>query len=156
MNKTLWAIVVIIIVVLVGWFIYYEATDTNSTTPATTTAVTATPATSAPAASDNVYLTGNDPTKGAYMTDPAGKTLYTYGGDTTGVSNCTGACAAAWPPYTTTAAPNPLPANITIITRADGTMQYAYNGMPLYYFASDTATGQINGDGVGNFHIVKM
>ena len=37
------------------------------------------------------------------------------------------------------------------ITRPDdGKKQVTYNGMPLYYFASDTKAGDTNGQGVGD------
>ena len=38
---------------------------------------------------------------------------------------------------------------LSTIKRDDGTLQLAINGMPLYYFANDTAKGQLNGQGVG-------
>jgi predicted lipoprotein with Yx(FWY)xxD motif len=153
MNKTIWAIIVIIIIVVGGWFIYQSMSGTATPAPTTTTTTTA----GTPATSDNIYLTANDPTKGAYMTDFAGKTLYTYSKDTSGVSNCSGACATAWPPYISgAAAQGALPTGISLITRADGSQQFAYNGMPLYYFATDLSAGQITGDGVGGFSIVKM
>ena len=37
----------------------------------------------------------------------------------------------------------------TIITRADGARQWAFKGMPLYYFAKDAKPGDKNGDGAG-------
>ena len=108
---------------------------------------------------DNIYLINTDPTKGAYMTDFAGKTLYTFDSDTTpGQSSCTGGCATTWPPYTSgAAAQGTLPNNITLITRADGSLQFSWMGKPLYYYAKDTAPGQTSGDGIaGTWHIVKM
>lgn len=57
-------------------------------------------------------------------------------------------------PYLT-AAPTTLPANVTIITRSDGSMQFAYKGTPLYYYSGDTKAGDTNGDGFnGIWHIV--
>ena len=35
----------------------------------------------------------------------------------------------------------------TIITREDGTKQWAYKGAPLYYWSKDTKTGDKTGDG---------
>jgi predicted lipoprotein with Yx(FWY)xxD motif len=102
-------------------------------------------------------MTANSTTKGAYLADPSGRTLYTYDKDTSGVSNCTGACLAAWPAYSASGAQTGLPAGISVITRSDGSMQYAYNGKPLYYYAQDSGPNVINGDGVGGvWHIVKM
>lgn len=93
-----------------------------------------------------------------YLTDSKGMTLYTYSKDTSGVSNCSGACLAAWPAFTVPSpAPTTLPANITIITRADGTKQYAWKGMPLYYFAQDKNPGDMTGNNVGNvWHLVTL
>jgi len=108
-------------------------------------------------ASDNIYLTKTDASKGVYMTDFAGMTLYTYDKDTKGVSNCSGGCLVAWPAYTSGAtAQGTFPANITVITRSDGSKQFAWKGMPLYYYAKDKVAGDITGDGVGGvWHIVK-
>jgi predicted lipoprotein with Yx(FWY)xxD motif len=45
----------------------------------------------------------------------------------------------------------------TMVTRDDGTMQWAYKGKPLYTFAKDTKPGDITGDGFLNdaWHIAK-
>lgn len=112
--------------------------------------------TTAMAPSDNIYLTKTDKTKGNYLTDFAGMTLYVFDKDTVGVSNCTAGCATLWPPYTSGAtAESQLPANITVITRADGSKQFAWKGMPLYYYSKDTKAGDILGDGIGGiWHIV--
>ena len=92
------------------------------------------------------------------LVDDKGKTLYTSSGDTTpGTSSCTGACATTWPPLTVTAPPTyaagVTPSKFTTITRSDGTKQLAYNGKPLYTFASDTAAGDTTGQGVGGFSV---
>ncbi len=125
-------------------------TQTTSTQPSPSSAAAMAP-------SDNIYLTKTDAKKGAYLTDFQGLTLYTYDKDTTGVSNCSGACVAAWPVYTSGATAQKIfPANISVITRSDGSKQFAWKGMPLYYFAKDTKAGDITGDGVGGvWHIVK-
>ncbi len=98
---------------------------------------------------------------GTYLIASNGMTLYTYNKDTTGVSNCTGGCASAWPPYTVTdiSVLGNLEAGVTgtagTITRADGTMQVTYNGMPLYFFESDAVSGDTTGNGVNGFTIAK-
>ncbi|MGH7246335.1 MAG: COG4315 family predicted lipoprotein [Candidatus Levyibacteriota bacterium] len=95
--------------------------------------------------------------KAGYATDAKGMTLYTYDKDTKNTSNCTGQCAKAWPPYAATSpVPSPLPDHLSVFTRSDATMQYAWDGKPLYYYSGDTKAGDTTGDGVGNvWHLAK-
>jgi len=96
--------------------------------------------------------------KQQYLTDPKAMTLYTYDKDTANTSNCYGSCAILWPPFLTTSTQlkgMTMP-GLTTIKRTDGSMQYAYNGKPLYYYQKDTKPGDVTGDGVGGvWHIVK-
>jgi predicted lipoprotein with Yx(FWY)xxD motif len=105
---------------------------------------------------NNAVLTTRTVTSiGDYLADPSGKTLYTSASDTSGVSNCNGSCLTAWPPYLDTGSTSGLPTGISTIKRTDtGGIQYTYNGMPLYYFTSDSQ-GQVTGDGVSNFQVAK-
>lgn len=98
-----------------------------------------------------------DSAKGNYLADPKGMTLYTFDKDSKGVSTCTGTCATIWPAYGPgSTAPATLPTNITTLKRGDGSMQYAYKGMPLYYYSKDTKAGDLLGDGVGGvWHLAK-
>jgi predicted lipoprotein with Yx(FWY)xxD motif len=86
--------------------------------------------------------------------------VYTYSKDTKGGKpTCTGACAATWLPATGT--PQAGPADVFsgqfgLVTRADGTKQITYNGLPLYLLkgaARLATTG--NGQG-GVWHVVKL
>jgi predicted lipoprotein with Yx(FWY)xxD motif len=93
---------------------------------------------------------------GKILVDNAGRTLYLYTNDVVGSgrSAVSGTLAVAWPPLTLPAG-EPLKTpditgELTLITRDDGTKQVAYKGMPLYYFAQDTAAGDINGQARGN------
>jgi len=44
----------------------------------------------------------------------------------------------------------------TIFKRADGSLQWAYQGKPVYYFAGDQKTGDKTGDGVnGVWRVLK-
>ncbi len=97
--------------------------------------------------------TYHDPKLGSILAGPTGMTLYTFAKDTTGVSNCTDKCATAWPPLTVKTAADlvpgvNLPGKFDTISRADGTLQVTYNGMPLYYFSQDQARGDTQGEGV--------
>jgi len=145
------ALVVVVIAAYGGYrvFNHFNKPQPKQSAPSTTTQ-------SNTAQTSNIYMMKTDPAKGSYLTDFQGITLYTLDKDTTGVSNCTGSCATAWPPYTSGAtAQSTFPTNITVITRADGSKQFAWKGMPLYYFASDTKAGQITGDGLNGFHLAK-
>ena len=81
-------------------------------------------------------------------TDAAGMTLYTFLKDTAQASNCNGGCATQWPPLAATGTP-PNEA-WTVITRMDGSRQWAYRGKPLYRWIKDGRPGDITGEGVGN------
>jgi len=88
------------------------------------------------------------------LADSGGMTVYTFDPDTAGHSNCTGPCAAAWPPVKAPA--SALQAPLSAIDRPDGTRQIAYMGRPLYTFSNDSRPGDILGDGLhGRWHIVK-
>jgi predicted lipoprotein with Yx(FWY)xxD motif len=87
---------------------------------------------------------------GALVND-AGMTLYTFDRDVggSGKSVCNGPCAVNWPPLraTTDTPPN---AAWQIVTRDDGSKQWAYQGKPLYTWLKDTKPGDRTGDGVNN------
>ncbi|MDO5623697.1 MAG: ATP-binding protein [Pseudomonadota bacterium] len=105
------------------------------------------PRTSTPAAAQP-----STPTQSADGTliGPDGRTLYTFKRDVagSGKSACVDACAANWPPLPVTTGAVPL-GDYTIITRADGSKQWAFKGMPLYYYVKDTKAGDKLGDGMG-------
>lgn len=97
---------------------------------------------------------------GSILAGPSGLTLYTYGSDSAGTSACTGGCATAWPPLTVPAGQQPtagagVTGTLTTLTRDDGTIQVAYDGMPLYYWKSDSKPGDVTGDGVNGFSVAK-
>jgi len=110
-----------------------------------------------PAAAATVQ-TKHDAKLGTILADSKGLTLYRFTKDTTpGQSACTGACAKAWPPLTTTGTPTlaaGVPGTLVTITRADGTKQVTYNGMPLYYYATDKDAGDTYGQGIGGVWFV--
>jgi predicted lipoprotein with Yx(FWY)xxD motif len=92
---------------------------------------------------------------GTYLVADSGKAVYLWEKDTGTTSMCTGACATAWPPVTTSgpakAEDGANAAMLGTTKRADGTTQVTYNGHPLYYFQGDTAPGQTNGQGSKGF-----
>src|SRR5438552_5749647 len=87
---------------------------------------------------------------GRILVDGNGKTLYLFEADTSTQSTCSGACAQAWPPLTTSGAPEAAGgASVSLLgttTRSDGTTQVTYSGHPLYSFVSDSKPGYTNGE----------
>jgi predicted lipoprotein with Yx(FWY)xxD motif len=75
-----------------------------------------------------------------------GRVVYLFTSDTPGTSNCSGACANAWPPFI---ARGKLVATDGVnkkllgrTTRPDGRQQVTYSGHPLYFYVHDPK-GQI-------------
>jgi predicted lipoprotein with Yx(FWY)xxD motif len=98
------------------------------------------------------YGGGSSTTSGSSNTaasKSAAPTLYTFSKDTTGKSNCSGACAKNWPPAAS--APGLDSGKITKIKRADGSSQVALDGRPLYRFIGDKNPGDAKGDGLNAF-----
>jgi len=108
----------------------------------------------------NLITVKRSPTLGDYFVDSHGMTLYTYANDTLGVSNCDASCAAAWPPYATAQKPEDFSMmylNLGMSMRKDGSFQFTWKGLPLYYFKSDTKAGETNGEGLnGAWHVVHQ
>lgn len=94
--------------------------------------------------------------KGPALVDAKSMTLYTFDKDMGGKSMCNGPCATNWP-VLMAASGSAASGDWTMVTRDDGTMQWAYKGKPLYTFAKDTKPGDITGDGFlnGAWHIAK-
>jgi predicted lipoprotein with Yx(FWY)xxD motif len=92
---------------------------------------------------------------GTFLTDGAGHAIYLWTADGTDKSTCSGACAGAWPPVTTTGSvtgKNGVQStDLKTIARSDGSMQVTYFGHPLYYFAGDSSAGEANGQGSDGF-----
>ena len=84
------------------------------------------------------------------LVNPAGMTLYTFDRDVggSGKSVCNGQCAVNWPPLM--ASGDPPSAAWQIVTRDDGSKQWAYQGKPLYTWIKDTKPGDKTGDGFNN------
>jgi predicted lipoprotein with Yx(FWY)xxD motif len=116
------------------------------------TAPTATPAAKSAGDASVKTATGGP---GTFLVDSAGRTLYLWVADKGSTSTCSGACAQAWPPLTTTGKPRAAggaKASLLGTTkRSDGTLEVTYDGHPLYYFAGDAKAGQTSGQGSDAF-----
>lgn len=89
---------------------------------------------------------------GDIVTDGRGMTLYLFTQDSPEASSCTGDCLEAWPPLTgePSAGDGIDAALLGSIERDDGSTQATYAGWPLYYFAQDSAPGDLTGQGVND------
>jgi predicted lipoprotein with Yx(FWY)xxD motif len=92
---------------------------------------------------------------GRILVDSSGITLYDFVKDKGTSSACYGACAALWPPLTTStkpiAGPGVRASLLGTTRRKDGKLEVTYNGHPLYYFVTDRKPGQTTGQGVNQF-----
>jgi len=93
---------------------------------------------------------------GGMLTDAKGMTLYTWDNDKeANKSACNGNCLNNWPVLKAEASDKDM-GDWKVITRDDGSKQWAYKGKPLYYFVMDKAAGDKSGDGRGMvWHIAK-
>jgi predicted lipoprotein with Yx(FWY)xxD motif len=91
-------------------------------------------------------------TLGEFLVDPKGTALYYFTRDEPGkgTSNCADACLKLWQPFYTSALtiePGLNQSDFSIFTRADGRMQIAFMGWPLYSYAKDASPGEAKGQG---------
>jgi predicted lipoprotein with Yx(FWY)xxD motif len=125
-----------------------------STTPPTSSAPSSpgtsrSPGTSGTATGASVAV--RDTSLGKILVDGQGRTLYLFEKDTSTSSTCYGACASAWPPYSTSGAPQPgsgvTAALLGSTARTDHTTEVIYHGHPLYTFTGDQKPGDTTGEG---------
>jgi predicted lipoprotein with Yx(FWY)xxD motif len=129
------------------------------------TAVAAPPNANQPQSSAMLQST-SDSQLGSILSDQNGWILYTFSADQSGMSNCSDACAKAWPPFIVSNGVQPqasgsdVTGKLDVITRSDGTMQVTLDGKPLYYFVKDAKAGDATGNGInafnGSWSVVKM
>lgn len=128
-----------------------QATKTTVTTPVEKVSPTS------ELTMNSVYKSMSKGKLGNVMTDMKGITLYTYAKDASGASNCSGTCLKNWPAYEAKSETGNFPENISVIKRSDGTLQYTWKGMPLYYYIKDKDSGDAYGDGVGSvWAVIKL
>ncbi len=102
---------------------------------------------------------GNAPAKAAdgVLVGANEMTLYTFDRDAagSGKSVCNGPCATNWPPLMANAGTS-ASGDWTIVTRDDGSRQWAYKGKPLYFWGKDQKPGDRTGDGFNNiWHLAR-
>ncbi|NNF17103.1 MAG: c-type cytochrome [Gammaproteobacteria bacterium] len=92
----------------------------------------------------------NDILVGGPGSPSPGYTLYVFDNDIGSPgSTCNGGCATAWPPLLVNDDGASGAASLSTVVRDDGTLQVAYEGRPLYFYAGDVNPGDTNGQGLG-------
>ena len=109
-------------------------------------------------------------TRGNILVDGKGATLYWFakdlpaGGGNAAVSNCTGSasdansCVHYWPIFyvsNPTLGPGLSAGDFGQIMRADGLPQTTYKGFPLYYFLNDPNPGDVNGETIPDWYVIR-
>lgn len=95
--------------------------------------------------------------EGGILVDAKGMSLYVFDKDPAGggKSLCNDPCAQNWPPLTA-GNTDQGSGDYSVITRDDGSLQWAYKGRPLYRWVKDTKPGDKTGDGVKEvWHLAK-
>jgi predicted lipoprotein with Yx(FWY)xxD motif len=106
--------------------------------------------------------TKNDPKLGMILADGSGLTLYTLTNNGKAV-DCTGACAAVWPPLVASSGGAPTPGSgvgtLGVASLSDGIQVVTTTGLPLYRFSQDHDSGDAYGEGISSFggvwHVVR-
>jgi predicted lipoprotein with Yx(FWY)xxD motif len=87
-----------------------------------------------------------------------GRTLYALSPETAHRLLCkSSACFAVWPPLTVRSTKVKLKAGpgvdgaLGILRRSNGMLQVTLRGLPLYTYAGDSASGQVNGEDLHSF-----
>jgi predicted lipoprotein with Yx(FWY)xxD motif len=134
-----------------------SSTNTSSSAPASSSGGGAygKPASTPAASSGAASIKTGSGKPGTFLVDSQGRALYLWQADTGMQSTCSGACAQAWPPLTTTGKPQAgsggKASRLGTTKRSDGTLEVTNAGHPLYYFAGDSGAGQTNGQGSDGF-----
>jgi predicted lipoprotein with Yx(FWY)xxD motif len=109
---------------------------------------------------------GNQPRDRLIFADEKNNTLYASAKDQPGKSNCDDECVKQWPPALAHADAKPV-GLWSLVTRADGSKQWAFRGMPLYASVKDQgpptqaemygmASGRTNGHDVDGHQVVEI
>lgn len=150
------AITVGVAVVNVPGFAAQDMATSNSVAPATPSGILL----SSVRIGQGVNVPGsssNQPRERLVFATGENQPLYVYDKDGDGVSQCYDECAAAWPPAIASADAEPA-GDWSLVSRTDGTRQWAFRDRPLYSHTEDkTARGAPKGHGVdGVWHVFEV
>ena len=93
---------------------------------------------------------------GYVLADQKNMTLYSFDKDKPDASNCDLACTETWLPILAPTVARGF-GDWTVLTRKDGTRQWAFKGKPVYRYATDVHPGETSGDKVSKgWHAVVL
>jgi predicted lipoprotein with Yx(FWY)xxD motif len=129
-----------------------SSSSTAASTPASTPTESTAASTSTSAATTGVAVATKKSKLGTILAaGPKHLTVYLFEADKGTSSACSGACAKAWPPVTTSGQPTvssgAVSADLGTTMRSDGAEQVTYKGHPLYFFEKDEDSGDAYGQG---------
>lgn len=108
----------------------------------------------AEAAPGAVAVTAGESALGDILIGAEGLAVYGFTNDVDATSACYGTCAEAWPPLIVeedwAVAPGLDSGIFNAVARDDGQLQLVAGKWPLYYFAGDTVSTDLNGQGSGD------
>ncbi len=143
------------VVAVLGAALLVTACGSSSSSSSSAPAASSTPAASGSTGSATaVSITTAKGADGTYLVGSSGRPIYLWVADSGGKSACAGSCAKVWPPVVASTTPTVSggvnAADLSTITRSDGTKQVTYMGHPLYYFIEDKGSN-IKGQGSNSF-----
>ncbi|WP_330308752.1 MULTISPECIES: hypothetical protein [unclassified Streptomyces] len=108
------------------------------------------PAVAAPEPLPLTVMVADTDTMGRVLTDPDGRTLYTYDVEKSGTVDCSGSCTDTRkpllnPPGTELRLPPGIAGTLGTVARPDGGDQVTYDGSPLYSYTGDLQPADTNG-----------
>src|SRR5665213_1419523 len=118
-SSTIIGIVVVLALIIGGYAIFHKSPKPAAGTGSSNSS------NSAATINNSVLVSKTDSKLGSYLAEPNGDPLYTYGGDSSGVSNVSGSLLASWPAYQDTGSTSGLPSGVGTIKRTDnGQIQF--------------------------------
>jgi predicted lipoprotein with Yx(FWY)xxD motif len=89
------------------------------------------------------------------LTAKNGMTVYVFDEDAGGTPTRYNDCGTKWPPYLAKSG-GKMGEGWATVKRKDGSLQWTYDGKPLYFYFTDKKKGDKTGDGIGGvWHIVS-
>ncbi len=89
------------------------------------------------------------------LTARNGMAVYVFDKDAAGTPTCYDDCTKKWPPYLAKSGET-MGEGWATVKRKDGSLQWTYDGKPLYFYSGDKKKGDKTGDGIGGvWHIAS-